>query len=424
VGSVPEIEDFGGAWDARPLAVHPKSSNWKNLLSSIAETDTMKFMNAVIKPWLVAVLIGALLGNVLLSAFLIIKLGRFDEAKQAAEVAESQLATKHAELASLKVEADNLNQQVVTLKPAVADWQKKLEEKSQAEAFLKSVQASQIQVEADITNAANQLDAVKLKVAGYDKEKIDALANIEVLRSEQAALNRTNINLKSLIDTAADAEQRYNVATNNLANAVAKQRAAESDYTSAQTQYVQIQKEAEDLRKNRSALSSELATLRQELQTTKDQIGAMDKLAAEVKAKQDAAQQEDQKLKSAREIISTVQDRLKDLAEQNAQLTNQISVSQSLANDWESKRVANQVAAKQSDTDLNKIRADLQTAQEELVGVRKLSKELTAKQDEQTREIAAQESQIKKLNAEKESLEKALGNLDAHQSTPATGSNK
>ena len=83
-------------------------------------------MNPVIKPSLVVGLVGALAGSALLSGVLIVKLGRFDDAKLKADETESRTAAQTTELAKLKTEIESLTRQKDTLQPQIADWQDRL----------------------------------------------------------------------------------------------------------------------------------------------------------------------------------------------------------------------------------------------------------------------------------------------------------
>jgi biopolymer transport protein ExbB/TolQ len=100
---------------------------------------------AVIKPWLSAVLIFALAGNVLLSAILIIKLSGFEDMKRRADETEAEAATNRTELASLQADVDSLSKQKDALAPTVADWEKRLKEKAVAEAALANMEGKRQQ---------------------------------------------------------------------------------------------------------------------------------------------------------------------------------------------------------------------------------------------------------------------------------------
>jgi chromosome segregation ATPase len=150
-------------------------------------------MNAVIKPWLSASLIAALAGNVLLSAVLIVKLGRFDDTKKQAEEAEALAVQKHTELAGLKVEVESLAKQKDSLAPTVADWEKRLKEKATAEAALAALEAKQHQADSDLAQAGERLEEVNRNLSKADKQKTDINASIDRLKSELAVLTKTGL---------------------------------------------------------------------------------------------------------------------------------------------------------------------------------------------------------------------------------------
>jgi chromosome segregation ATPase len=377
-------------------------------------------MNSVIKPWLIVLLMSALAGNVLLSAILIIKLGRFDEARQEAASIETQTSVKQEELASLKVEADTLSKQIDALKPTAADWQQRLEERNRAEAELKSLEANQRQAEADITNAENRLQMLNGKLTEVDNQKAETMADLENLKLEQAALTKTNLDVRTLLNAAVEAERRWAEATNGLINADTQRRQFEADASAAQSRFNQIMKETDDLRTNRESLNIELASLRLQLQTQKEETAAFDKQSAELKARQLALQQADLELATVRQEMTNAETQVNDYV----QLTNRLALARLEAADWETKRDSNQQAAAKAADELTKTKTDLRTADDELAVTRKQVQELSAKQGELTREVAGLQSSIDKLTNERDSLEKDMGRLDARQPTPSTNAPK
>ena len=58
---------------------------------------------------------------VMLSLYLIVMLGRYDEAKRQADEAETRATTQRVELAKLQVEVESLTKQRDALSPTVAD---------------------------------------------------------------------------------------------------------------------------------------------------------------------------------------------------------------------------------------------------------------------------------------------------------------
>ena len=117
----------------------------------------VKNVSPVVNPWLIAGLIMALAGNVLLSAALIVKLSHFDDAKIQADEVEAQTAKKHAELSSVQSEVETWTKRKEMLQPTIADWQQRLEEKTTAEAALKSLEAKKRQTESDIAQAGKRI---------------------------------------------------------------------------------------------------------------------------------------------------------------------------------------------------------------------------------------------------------------------------
>jgi chromosome segregation protein len=376
-------------------------------------------MNSVIKPWLIVGLMVALVGNVLLSAILIIKLGRFDEAKQEAAAVETQTSLKQEELASLKVEADKLSKQIDTLKPTAADWQQRLEERNRAEAEFKSLGANQRQAEADITNAESRLEMLRGKLTDTEKQKAETMADVENLKLEQAALTKTNLDIKTLLNAAVEAERRWAEATNGLINADSQRRQFEADASSAQSRFNQIQKETDDLRTNREALNTELASLRLQLQTLKDETATLDKQSADLKARQLALQQADLKLADVQRQMTDLEKQQNQTVSDYSHLTNRLASVRVEAADWESKRDADQQAATKVAVELTKTKADLQTADDELAATRKQTLEFSTKQGELAREVARFQSSVDKLTTERDSLEKEIGRMEAQQPNPA-----
>lgn len=229
-------------------------------------------MNAVIKSWLSAGLVVALAGNVLLSAVLILKLSRFDDAKRQADEVEARAATQRTELAKLQIEVESLTKQKDALAPTVADWQQRLTEKAAAEAVLATLDAKQRQAESDSAQAGKRLEDANRALLDADKQKTELTSTVERLKAELVTLTNTDTDAKALMRLAAEAERRINDATNALANVDTRRKQLEIDASAAQTRFEQIQKEADDLRQAREKLNTESAALRQQIQTQKDQL--------------------------------------------------------------------------------------------------------------------------------------------------------
>ena len=165
-------------------------------------------MNPVIKPSLVVGLVGALAASALLSGVLIVKLGRFDDAKLKADEAESRTATHTTELAKLKTEIESLTRQKDTLQPQIADWRERLKDKAAAEAALVALEAKQRQAETDHTRANKRLEEANRIMLDAEKQKSDLAATVERLKAEVVSLTKTNTDTKALSRMAAEAEQR------------------------------------------------------------------------------------------------------------------------------------------------------------------------------------------------------------------------
>jgi chromosome segregation ATPase len=434
-------------------------------------------MNSVIKPWLSAGLIVALAGNVILTAILILKLSRFDDMKRQAEEVEVLATQKRTELAGLKVEVESLTKQKDSLAPTVTDWEKRLKEKTMAEAALATLEAKQRQTDSDVTQAGKRLEEVLRSLADAQKQKADTVAAFESLSSELASLTRTNVDVKALLNLASEAQRRRSEATNSLANAETRRRQLEADANTAQAKFDQLQKETDDLRQSREKLNTETASLRQQIQSLKEQLAPFDQKAADLKALQATAQQEEQKLTKAQQQLATVETRTTEMearhqkaASELAQLTNRMDQARALTADWEVKRDTALQAATQAGQDLaavqklaaeaqavydqtsreqtkaaaqlaslkkeleqaRKDQADLQArldvakvaldkAEGETTAARRLSQEFSTKQGELTREAARLESSVEKLKKEREVIEKEIGGLESQRQKAPTG---
>jgi len=419
-------------------------------------------MNAVIKPWLVAGLVVALAGNVLLSGVLIVKLGRFDYSKRQAEEAEARAATQRTEAGRLQVEVESLTKQKDALAPTVADWQQRIKEKSAAEAVLATIEAKQHQAELDIAQASKRLDEVSRALLDADKQKGELISTVERLKAERDALKMSNTDAKALARQAEEAERRINAATNALANVDAQRKQLETDASAAQTRFDQIQKEADALRQDREKLSSELPTLRQLIQALKDQLPALDQKAAELKAMNAALQQAQQQSVTAEARTREMESRYEKAASDYAQLTNRFEQARKEATEAEARldagkaelrkaaqelgasqkliaetqasqdqlsreqaKLTAQVAASKKDleqsrkeaaeaeTRLEAAKSNLQKADADTSAGRTQLQVFVVKQGELTREISRLEDTVKQLRAEKEAIEKETGRQEA-----------
>lgn len=184
----------------------------------------------IIKPWLRAGLVAALVANVFLSAILIVKLGGFDESKRQAEEAGALVAKLRGELTKLHLEVEALTKQKEALAPTVAEWQQRLKENSAAEAILATLDAKQRQTESDIAQVGKRLE-------GANTQKAELAMSIERLKSERDALAKSTTDAKVLNRQAEEAERRLAVATNAIATTEARRKQLETDASAAQTRF-------------------------------------------------------------------------------------------------------------------------------------------------------------------------------------------
>ena len=75
-----------------------------------------------------------------------------------AQEAEAALRSARTELSTLRYEVDSLEKQRGILAPTIADWEKRLKEKAEAEAALATLESKRRQAEADIAQAAKRLE--------------------------------------------------------------------------------------------------------------------------------------------------------------------------------------------------------------------------------------------------------------------------
>ena len=417
-------------------------------------------MNAVIKPWLIACLVIALAGSVLLSAVLIVQLSRFDDSKRQAEEAEARANSQRTELAKLDVEVEALSKQKDALAPTIAEWQQRLKEKAVAEAALAGFDAKQRQAEADFALADKRREDVNRALIDVEKQKLDISATVERLKIERDALKKANTDAKLLTQQIEEAERRLNSATNALANVEARRKQFETDASSAQTRFEQIQKEADDLRQAREKLNNELAALRQMVQMQKDQLATFEQKAAELKAVQSAAQQEEQKVSKSQQQLATIEARTAELelrqrqaVSEFAQITNRLEQARRDATDAETKRDIAKASLPRVTQDLaaaQKLLAETQALQDQRArehaalvaqvaaakseleqarkdganaaafldaanATRRLSQDLAAKQGDLNRDVSRLEALVERLKKEKETLEKENGRLEAQR---------
>ena len=363
-------------------------------------------VSTVIGPWLMAGLATGLAASVLLSAVLIIKLSRFDEAKRQAEAVESRAGIQRAEMAKLQVEVESLTKQKDTLAPTIADWQQRLKEKSAAEAVLATLDAKQRQMESDIAQAGKRLEDANRAILEAEKQKTELNSTIERLKSDQVALGKSTSDAKALARMAVEAEQRLNDATNAITNIELRRKRLETDANSAQTRFEQLQTEADDLRQAREKLNTQMADLRQQIQAQKDLLSTFEQKAGELKALQTKVQLEEQKLAKAQEKLTTADARATELelrqtqaVSEFAQMAIRLDQARKDGVDAEARWDAAKAGLQKADTDLAAARTQLQV--------------FVVKQGELTRETSRMEGTVERLKKEKEALEKEIGRLES-----------
>lgn len=434
--------------------------------------------SAVIKPWLAAGMIVALAGNVLLSAVLIVKLGRFDDSKRQADEAEARVAAQRTELAKLQVEVETLAKQKDALAPTVVEYEKRLREMREAQATAESLNAKQRQSESDIAQATKRLDDANRALLDADKQKAELTQTVERLKAERDALTKSNTDAKVLARQAEEAERRLSAATNALANTDTRRKQLETDASAAQARFEQIQKEADDLRQAREKLTTDLAALRQQIQTQKDLLATFDQKAADLKALQTATGLEEQKAAKLQQQSATAEARAAEMeskfskaASELSQLTNRLSQARKDTADAETRLETSRAASLRADADLaaaqkrltetqtsqdqlaseqtktvtqlaaskkdleqarkdaadaetrrDAAKADAQKADAELAAARAQLQVFIVKQGELTREASRLDATIERLKKEKEALEKEIGRQEAQrQKNPSEG---
>ncbi len=427
-------------------------------------------MNPVIKPWLIAGLITALAGSTLLSGIIIVRLGHVGDLQKQSDDLAAQTAQASTDLAALQSQHDTLQKQVDILKPSLADWQQRLEEKSAAEAAVDSLTAKQKQTESDLASASKRLDDANKGFQEAEKHKSELSSDIERLKAQLEDLTKSDIDAKATMKLAAEAERRLSDATNGLASAEARRAQLDSDVSSAKIRVDQLQKDTDSLRQIRDGLNVDIPALRLQLATLKDQIASMDQQTAELKVNKAAAQQAEQDLAAARKLLAETQasqassaQQETDMVAQIAELKKEMAAARKDAADAqvaldgakkaeedlsaarkllaETQALQEGSARQQADlvaqiADLKKqaeasrkdaavtqvardtAKTELQKVNDDLAGVRKLSQELSAKRDNQTREVAELQTSITQLETAKDKLLKEIGKFDAQRPNP------
>jgi chromosome segregation ATPase len=340
---------------------------------SSTRTDSEKGATAVINLWLSCGLVIAVLGYAVLSGMLILKLGGFEDTRRQAQEAETALGSARTELSTLRHEIDALEKQRGILAPTIADWEKRLKEKAEAEAALTALESKRRQTEADIAQAAKRLEDTNKDLVSAGNQKAELGKEIEKLKAEHLSLTKAITAAKVTWDQAMEAERRLTAAQNELVSLNTQRKQMEADVEVERKRRDQIRGEADDARKGREKLDADSATLRQQAETLKGEKTDLEKRVSDLKAIQTAVQQEERKLDQTRKEVT----------------------------EWERRRDTAKDDGQQADADLS--------------AARKLLQETSTKQGELTRESSRLEGIIERFKKEKEALEKALGRLEGQQ---------
>jgi len=416
---------------------------------SSTRTGFEKSETGVINLWLSGGLVIAVLGYAVLSGMLILKLGGFEDTKRQAQEAEVALGNARTELSTLRHEIDAMEKQRGILAPTIADWEKRLKEKAEAEAALTALESKRRQTEADIAQAAKRLEDANKDVVSAGNQKAELGKEIEKLKAEHLSLTKAITAAKVTWDQAMEAERRLTAAQNELVSLNTQRKQMEADAEVERKRRDQIRGEADDARKGREKLDADSATLHQQVETLKGEKTDLEKKVYELKAIQAAVQQEERKLDQTRKEVTEwerrrdtakddaqraesalstlrtlleetstkqgeltresvrLENTIKQLKPEGDQLTKRLEQSRQEVAEWERRRDA--------------VKTDVQQANDDLAATRRLFHEMSTKKDEITRESARLEGGIERLKKEKEALEKELGYLESQQPKPRTG---
>lgn len=175
---------------------------------SSSRTESKKSETAIINLWLSGGLVIAVLGYAVLSGMLILKLGAFEDTKRQAQDVEVALKNARTELSTLRHEVDTLEKQRGILAPTIADWEKRLKEKAEAEAALATLESKRRQIEADITQATKRLEDTNKALVSAGNQKAELGKEMEKLKAEHLSLTKAITATKVTLDQAMEAERR------------------------------------------------------------------------------------------------------------------------------------------------------------------------------------------------------------------------
>jgi chromosome segregation ATPase len=359
----------------------------------------------VINPLLSGGLVIALLGNLILSGVLILKLGEFDETKRRAEEAEAGTARSRAAVSSLQVEVDSLTAQKNTLEPTIADWEKRLKEMADAEAALAAIKGKQRQAETDLAESAERLAEAHRKLSIAEKQKAETSSEVDTLKTEVQSLTKTKTDAKTMLAQAVEAEGRLSEARSTLVNTETRKKGLDADVLSAQASFDQLQKEANDARTAKTSLDTNAVMLRQQILSSKAELGALQIQITDLEAKQAAIQQEEEKLKKVQEQLVIAETRVSDAKEKN--LRTQAESTQLAAGLEQLRKDVSEFEARRE-----KAKIDFQKLDGDLAAAGKLLQVVSVKQGDLVRESARLEASIEKLKMEKDVLQKEIGQIE------------
>jgi chromosome segregation protein len=418
-------------------------------LESSAKSNSEKSETSIINLWLGGGLIVAVLGHAVLSGMLIFKMEGFEGTKRQAQESETALAKARTELSSLQVEIESLKKQREILVPTIADWEKRLSDKAEAQAALTASEGKRRQSEADVAQAVKRLEDINKDLVSAEKQRAELISGIEKLKAEHLSLTKANTAAKVTLDQATESERRLNEAQNGLTSLNTRRKQLEAEIADVQKRLDQLNGEADESRKGREKLAAEAAMLRQQVQTLKDEKTDLEQRISALKAIQTTVQQEEQKLEQIRKEVTEWELR-RDTAKAGLQkIDSDLSDARKLLQGASAKRDAlvressglestigglkseggqlekrlEQIRTEVGELERrrNAVTAESQQADSDLSAGRKLLSEMSAKQGELVRENSRLESMIERLKKEKEALEKDLGRMEGQQPKSLTG---
>ena len=381
--------------------------------SSNVQAQPLKPARPVISQFLTVTFAGAVFANLLLVSLLIVRLGHFEDTQKRAEEAGQELAKTRDQIGTLQQDLKTLEEKRAVIAPQIADWQKRVQEKATAEAALPFLQERQQQFATDINQSSNRLQQINADLTGLATQKASVAGDLQKLHSDLDIVTRSNIDVRAVLTQAANAERRRAEAQTATDSANNTLKQVEADILVARSTLEKNQKQADDLRQSREKLATEIASLQQQADSLKLYVASNQTTAAEVTARQDAVQKANQSLAKAREHQSAAEALVAEASERSQKLTADIT-------NLVSRVEAARKDAADAEPRRTSLRTDVQSAEQDLAALRKTLAEAGAAQDSLTRETSRLETQVQRLNAEKQALQKGIGQLEAQRSSPAS----